>query len=858
LPAYPGYTWSVDYGPANPSWSDCTTCIDTKTVVVTDPNNDKTRYTFGTRYLVSEGLLQQTDSGWDGSNALRTTKIHYRSSSAGPYPVSAGQSDQHNGDGDISTLFIPQDQRITTQQGASFTWQADANSFDTKARPNLITKSSSLGHSRIEKTTFQDFAKPWVLGQIANVTEQNTGLSMVSNVYDNATANLLNTSHFGHLDQSMTYYADGTLNTRQDGKSQTTTFSNYKRGLAQNVSYPNNTSESAVVNDIGLITSTTDANGFTTTYQYDSVGRLSTINYPANDSVNWTPTTFTYEQITTNELGVAPNHWRETVSTGNAKTVTYLDAFWRPVVTSTYDAANPDSTQRMSLQRYDYRSKPTFESYPQRSIASINDNINGIATSYDALGRSTQVNANSELGTLTSTMSYITGFKKTITNPRGYAMTTSYQAFDEPVESTITRMDQPKGINVVMARDVFGKTLSITRSGPNSSMTRSYVYDANQRLCKIIDPEIGATMQDYDAANNVLWRAVGLPTLLSTTQCGYSNVPAERRINYGYDALNRLTSTAYADGSPAITRTYTPDGLPNTITSDGAVWTHSYNKRRFNERESLSYAGTTYNLDHSYDALGSLTQLKYPDGSSVDYAPNALGEASKVGSYASNISYFPSGAVSGFTYGNGVTHTLTQNMRMLPKISQDAGVVKDEYGYDENGNVTAITDWQEAKTNRTMSYDELDRLSTTNAPLLWGNATYTYDPQDNLIQSVVGTRTINHNFDSNNRLMALSSNTAGYSQIFSYDIQGNLSQRGSQAFTFDQGNRLRSATGKASYNYDGLGRRVKIANNDSSSTIQVYSAAGQLLYGMQKPIFGSAVTTKYVYLRHGLIAEAQK
>jgi hypothetical protein len=40
-----------------------------------------------------------------------------------------------------------------------------------------------------------------------------------------------------------------------------------------------------------------------------------------------------------------------------------------------------------------------------------------------------------------------------------------------------------------------------------------------------------------------------------------------------------------------------------------------------------------------------------------------------------------------------------------------------------------------------------------------------------------------------------------------YDTNGNLKQRGSQTYTFDIGNRLKSATGKASYAYDGLGRR---------------------------------------------------
>ena len=156
------------------------------------------------------------------------------------------------------------------------------------------------------------------------------------------------------------------------------------------------------------------------------------------------------------------------------------------------------------------------------------------------------------------------------------------------------------------------------------------MYDPSQRLCKTIEPETGATVQDYDAANNVIWRASGL-ALPSTVSCDTTSVPDTKKILYGYDALNRLKSTAFSDGSPAITRTYTADGLPDTITSNGAIWTNSYNKRRLNERESMAYGGVTYNIDRTFDANGSLLQLRYPDNTTVGYNPNALGEPRQIG-----------------------------------------------------------------------------------------------------------------------------------------------------------------------------------------------------------------------------------
>ena len=41
------------------------------------------------------------------------------------------------------------------------------------------------------------------------------------------------------------------------------------------------------------------------------------------------------------------------------------------------------------------------------------------------------------------------------------------------------------------------------------SVSRKYVYDAHQQLCKIIEPETGATVMDYDAAGNLAWSASG-------------------------------------------------------------------------------------------------------------------------------------------------------------------------------------------------------------------------------------------------------------------------------------------------------------------------------------------------------------
>ena len=76
----------------------------------------------------------------------------------------------------------------------------------------------------------------------------------------------------------------------------------------------------------------------------------------------------------------------------------------------------------------------------------------------------------------------------------------------------------------------------------------------------------------------------------------------------------------------------------------------------------------------------------------ADTAPNALGQPTQAGSYASAISYFANGGMSSFAYGNGIVHRLTQNTRELPLRSLDQqpgqpAILDDTYTYDANGNV---------------------------------------------------------------------------------------------------------------------------------------------------------------------------
>ncbi|KAB2868139.1 MAG: hypothetical protein F9K36_18630, partial [Burkholderiaceae bacterium] len=150
--------------------------------------------------------------------------------------------------------------------------------------------------------------------------------------------------------------------------------------------------------------------------------------------------------------------------------------------------------------------------------------------------------------------------------------------------------------------------------------------------------------------------------------------------NYVYDPRNRLTSTSFGDGSPGIGRSYTGDSLPLQVWSNGTTWTYRYNNRRLLTGETLNVAGADYAFSHAYDAHGHRSGLSHGAGTGgavVDYAPNALGQPTRAGDWATNASYHPDGALAGYTLANGSTFTMTQNTRGLPERWRYSGVLDD-------------------------------------------------------------------------------------------------------------------------------------------------------------------------------------
>ncbi|WP_460456966.1 RHS repeat domain-containing protein [Arenimonas alkanexedens] len=895
-PGMSSKTWSYDYGhvdnfgfcyqdPFTFEWycpppfpcpaGMCPPETDAKYVTVTESTGRKTRYTFGTGFDINEGRML-AEEVLDGTTVKqRTISTFLTDAEAASQPFATAFGTNLVPYQPLAALTRPVRERVITLDGTTF--ESYTNSYDNFARPTSVRQRTRIAgavqHTRTELTAYHDRTASWTVGQVKS--KEFAGLSpKLFEVTHHATSALPTTiTKHGLLVETYTYNANGTLATVKDGLNQTTTLSNWYRGVPRAVGFPDSTGVSATVDGSGNLLSVTNELGDTTSFAYDGGGRVSQVTHPTGDSVVWAPTTISTVPVATAEYGIAAGHWRQTVSTGNARRITYFDGLWRPRLVREYDTANVAGTSRFTVQDYDADGRASFSAYPVASLTSVAGATQGTWTLYDVLGRPTSVSQDSEHGLLTTTTQYLTGFQRRMTNPRGFQTTLSYQTFDQPDTSAPKQILAPANVTTAIARTERGEPTTITRSGTwtggSQSLSRHYVYDAHRRLCKTIEPETGATVMQYDAAGNLAWSAAGL-SLPATgdSACTPARTVAYssgRRVDRTYDVRNRVTGLVFPDGNGNQTWAYTPDGLPASIItlnnegSTSVVNSYSYNKRRLMTAESSGIPGWyTWNLGYGYDANGHLASQTYPTGLNVAYAPNALGQPTQAGSYAMGVQYHPSGAVKQFTYGNGLVHTMVQNARQLPARSTDTGGALDHtYAYDPQGNVLSTIDHNDGARSRWMAYDALDRLTDAGSAVFGGDHwhRFTYDALDNLRSwKLAGVKDYaNYTYDASNRLTAIQNTGGSTLHSLGYDLQGNLASKDTASYYFDYGNRLRTATGPGGaegYRYDGHGRRV-LAWTPAGSKLSMYSASGQVMFQHSDP---QARTFETIYLAGSLVA----
>jgi RHS repeat-associated protein len=247
---------------------------------------------------------------------------------------------------------------------------------------------------------------------------------------------------------------------------------------------------------------------------------------------------------------------------------------------------------------------------------------------------------------------------------------------------------------------------------------------------------------------------------------------------------------------------------------------------------ALSGSQTYFLTDYRYDLLNRLTEITYPESTTVryEYEGPHLKRVCDIGSY-SNCDAAPGDIITNVTYdafgrrwstvAPSGTRTFTYDAAHRVQNDSFAGISPGAYTYNRNtasrdglGNIRSITGSTSAgdlPIGEDYSYDHLSRIqSWTKAGL--GTVTYAYDPLGNLALRDGQAQL----YQEPNRPHAITSIPAT-NTTYSYDGDGNvqsiLGTNRNQHFLYDSASRLRcigSTPGSCtiSIKYDVDGRRI--------------------------------------------------
>lgn len=403
---------------------------------------------------------------------------------------------------------------------------------------------------------------------------------------------------------------------------------------------------------------------------------------------------------------------------------------------------------------------------------------------WDSVGRLIQ---ETRAGGATTRFSYDAADNRTgLTTPDGR----SYARTFDPLRRLLTET-APDGTPTQSATwDALDRRTSLSLP---RGVTLSTTEDALGLLQATTDPDRGELTHRRDEAGNLIERRDA----------------AGRRVQYQYDALNRLTRIAGSDGSESLL-TYDQGSfgvgqLTGVVDASGTrTFEYDARGRLVRDARAIPTAGGTLSLAtaYQYDNADRLTAITYPSGRVVTYARNSAGHFSGVTTTLSGASRAVATNVSQAPFGEVVA-------------LQGPGGTPLAWPRDLDGRVSG---YALGTSSVTLSRDAAGRIVGMRGAESWS---FGYDTRSRLTTAASGARSLSYQYDASGNLIAKSDGAttttvtvgAGSNRVagFSYDAAGYLTGDGRRQLGYDARGRLTSVTVGASqvhYVVDTFGRVV--------------------------------------------------
>jgi RHS repeat-associated protein len=298
-------------------------------------------------------------------------------------------------------------------------------------------------------------------------------------------------------------------------------------------------------------------------------------------------------------------------------------------------------------------------------------------------------------------------------------------------------------------------------------------------------------------------------------------------LHHAYDTLGRLIELASSDRTIAYQYVY--DANDNVISVTDTL-THSTTHRSYDQQNRLleETLGNGLTLAYTYDGIGRVSSVHFPDGSgaSYRYEGSNLNSVSRIDAnqnvlYSHHYNdYDLRGLEQQLTLiGKAGTANLSYDAlgRLSSKVAPHWSEVIPENGYNAVGSLVEATSTDPyGSTTSHYCYDDLYQLTDESGHM---PHTYAYDSICNRLAKD------NQPYHVNGLNQVLDDSTATYS----YDLNGNLLAKiaANQAvyYSYDALNRMTSAEGpgwKVCYTYDSFGRRLSQTYNSQETTHYLY------------------------------------
>lgn len=624
-----------------------------------------------------------------------------------------------------------------------------------------------------------------------------------------------------------------------------------------------------------------------TNYTYNTFGLIETIDGPRVDVSDIT--TFTYD--------ASANLTHVTNAIGHESQITSHDASGRPLTlvdtngattTLIYDVRGRLLSQNVAgnLTQYSYDLTGNVDTITlangevisyhydsaHRGIGYSDALGNKVTYTLDAAGNKLSEEITDSSLTLTRTHDYIYDELSRLRSDIGADSQTA--TFDYDVNNNLTDQSDPNNNPTNFAFDTLDRLVDTTDADLGHT---TYGYDDRDNLTSVTDANGNITSYSYDSFDNLISQDspdTGLTTYTYDEAGNRLSQTDARGITtrYSYDALNRLLSVSYPDTSQNITYTYDENdngqyGIGRLTSQSDASGTtaYAYDLRGNVISVTSTIAGTSFTTFYAYNNADQLTSVTYPDGHIVDYIYDLAGRLSQVDltdeldntqTLLSDIDYQPFGPLKEQLYGNGLTMTQASDLDYRQTDLTTSGVLERSYGFDNNSNITNITDELTANS-QIFSYDNLNRLDNADdSNAAYGDIAYDYDAVHNRTakNTVINSLTDNesYQYDSNSNILNIK--TAGSITNFQYDANGNMTDNGEFQFTYGDNNRIKEVkqAGQtiATYIYNAQGQRTQKVT-DAGTSYYLYGLQGELLAESNA---AGVLTKSYLFANGQLLA----